>query len=295
MSTQRIELLKGDCLIELDKVADKSIQLVLIDPPYNISKDFWDYREDYYEFMEAVFIKLERKLNDNGSFFFFHNDFRIMANLDRIINERTSLKFKNFLIWNKRFEGSPKKGFLDGYIIREGLTCFNKMAEYMLFYTFDNSYKLKERRAELGVSQITISSEILSRTGGLTGWYSNLETGKNLPTRETIKPIEKHLGLTYDDIVPKFYNQKKDHSVWNYDLDSSKDVHSTPKPLDLLKNIILHTTDPDDIVLDCFAGTGSTGVACLQTNRKCILVEREETFIEVIENNIKKHSINTNQ
>ena len=55
---------------------------------------------------------------------------------------------------------------------------FNKMAEYILFYTFDNSYKLKEARTRLKVNQITISQEILSRTGGLTGWYSNLETGR---------------------------------------------------------------------------------------------------------------------
>ena len=250
------QIFNGDCLTELDKVQDKSVQLVLIDPPYNIGKDQWDnfgivkkgYQnhresytgESYYDFMEKVFIKLESKLKDNGSFFFFHNDFRIMSKLDLIIDEKTKLIQRNFLVWNKRFDGAKKKGFLDGFVVKGGLTCFNKMAEYMLFYTFDNSWKLRQKRLELNINQSTIAKEIKSKTGKVTGWYSNLETGKNLPTRETIVPIEKHLGLTYDDIVPKFYNQKSHHSVWEYDLDHKKEGHITPKPIELLKNIINH-------------------------------------------------------
>ena len=171
---------------------------------------------------------------------------------------------------------------MDGFVVKNEMHTFNKMAEYILFYTFDNSYKLKEARTRLKVNQITISQEILSKTGGLTGWYSNLETGKNQPTRETIKPIEKHLGLTYEDIVPKFNNMKTDHSVWNYDMAKRCPVHITPKPIDLLKNIITHTTDEGDMVLDCFAGSGSLGYACKQMGRNCILIEREENYCEYI-------------
>ena len=45
------------------------------------------------------------------------------------------------IVWNKRFEGSKKKGFLDGYVVKKDMHNWNKMAEYILFYTFDNSYK----------------------------------------------------------------------------------------------------------------------------------------------------------
>ena len=277
------QVIPGDALVELDKIEDKSINLICIDPPYNIGKDEWDYREDYYEFMNNIFIKLESKLKDNGSFFFFHNDFRMMAELDRLVQKNTSFVFRNFIVWNKRFDGSPKKGFLDGFIVRGGLNSFNKMAEYMMFYTFDNSWKLKEERTKRNVVQMTIGEEILSRTGGLTGWYSNIEMGKNYPTEETIKPITKHLGLTIDDIVPKFRNQKKHHSVWNYDLDAKKIGHITPKPVELIENIILHTTDENDVVLDCFAGAGSTAVACKNLNRNFIMIEREKKYCNIIE------------
>ena len=172
--------------------------------------------------------------------------------------------------------------FRSGFIQVEGLNNFQKMAEYMLFYTRrDLHLKLKERRLERGVKSLDISKEILSKTGGITGWYSNIETGKNYPTEETIVPITKYLGFEIDDLVPKFFNQKNSHSVWQFDFDSEKLGHLTPKPINLLKNIILHCTEPGDLVLDCFGGSGSTAIACLETNRKYYLIEREEKYIEI--------------
>lgn len=275
-------LIQGDCLEKLDDVPDKSAQTICIDPPYNIGKDTWDTIENYTEFITNVFVKLQRKMKDNGSLFMFHNDMEAISELMISIKKYTNFKFKQMIVWNKRFEGSSRKGFLDGYVVKNDMRMFNKMAEYILFYTFDNTAKLKEARARLNVKQTTISSEILSKTGGMTGWYSNLETGKNLPTRDTIKPIEKHLGLKFDDIVPKFRNMKTHHSVWNYDIAKRSKVHITPKPVDLLKNIILHTTDEGDMVLDCFAGSGSIGIACKELNRNCIMIEKEEKYCEYI-------------
>lgn len=289
----------------MKELPDKSVNLVCIDPPYNIGKDDWDnlgivkkgyggnkensYGNYYFDWMSEVFTQVQRVLKDNGSFFFFHNDFRMTAELDRRIQQETSFVLRNFIVWNKRFEGSPKKGFLDGYVVKSGLTSFNKMCEYIMFYTFNNSWKLKQKREELGVKQTTISREILSRNGNMTGWYSNIETGKNYVTKETIIPIEKHLGLTYDDLVPKFRNQKTDHCVWNYDLDSKKIGHVTPKPVSLLENIVLHTTDEEDIVLDCFAGSSSLALACINLKRNYIMIELEEKYCDISNKRIRKH------
>jgi site-specific DNA-methyltransferase (adenine-specific) len=289
-------LVQGDCLVELKKLADKSVDLILIDPPYNIGKDVWDdfgltkkgYKEkdyegeSYFDWMQEVFIELDRVMKDSGSFWFFHNDFRIMAELDRRIQENTSFEYRNFIVWNKLFPGSKQEGFLNGFLQVEGLKNFQKMAEYILFYTRkDLHLKLRERRVELGVKSSDIGNEILSKTGGFTGWYSNIETGKNYPTTETIIPITKHLGFTMNDLVPKFYNQKNSHSIWQFDFDSKKQGHLTPKPIELLKNIIVHCTDPGDLVLDCFGGSGSTAVACVETDRNYLLIEREQKYVEI--------------
>jgi DNA modification methylase len=281
-----MRLYRGDAFEQLDSIEPKSVQAIVIDPPYNIGKDTWDTIENYIEWLMNIVLKLQDKLKDNGSFFLFHNDMEQIADLMIQIRTRTRFVFRQMIVWNKRFEGSSKKGYLDGYIVKEGNHNWNKMAEYILFFTFDNSHKLKDARAARNVKQTTISSEILSKTGGMTGWYSNLETGKNYPTEETIVPITKHLGLTFDDIVPKFRNQKTDHSVWNYDMAPRTKIHITPKPVALLENIIKHVTDEGDTLLDCFAGSGSLGVACRNLKRDCILIEKEPKYCDWIEQTV---------
>lgn len=281
-----IKLYPGCCLEQLQKVANKSIQLICIDPPYNINKDEWDNIDNYVEWLTNVVALLETKLKNSGSFFIFHNEMETIAELILSIRQNTKLKLKQMITWNKRFNESRQKGYLDGYVVKNDMHMFNKMCEYILFYTFENHELIRQTRKEKNVSQMTISQEIRSRTGGLTGWYSNIETGKNHPTKETMVPITKHLGLEYDDVVPKFRNQKTSHSVWNYDMAKRNKVHITPKPIDLLENIIKHTTDEGDLMLDCFAGSGSFGKAAQNTNRNCILIEKEQKYCAFIQSEL---------
>ena len=281
-----IKLYPGCCLEQLQKVPNKSIQLICIDPPYNINKDEWDNIDNYVIWLTNIVVLLETKLKNSGSFFIFHNEMETIAELILSIRQNTKLKLKQMITWNKRFNESRQKGYLDGYVVKNDMHMFNKMCEYILFYTFENHELIRQTRKEKNVSQLTISREILSRTGGLTGWYSNIETGKNHPTKETMVPITKHLGLEYDDVVPKFRNQKTSHSVWNYDMAKRNKVHITPKPIDLLENIIKHTTDEGDLMLDCFAGSGSFGKAAQNTNRNCILIEKEKKYCAFIQSEL---------
>ena len=74
------KLYNGDCLEKLKLLEDKSVNLILIDPPYNIKKAKWDtWRtvEEYVNFMGQVFLECQRVLKDNGSFYFFHNDLNL--------------------------------------------------------------------------------------------------------------------------------------------------------------------------------------------------------------------------
>ena len=60
-----------------------------------------------------------------------------------------------------------------------------------------------------------------------------------------------------------------------------KAIHDTEKPVDLMKILIQNSTNENQIVLDPFMGIGSTGVACLNTNRKFIGIELDDTYFEV--------------
>ena len=117
----------------------------------------------------------------------------------------------------------------------------------------------------------------------------------DLPTKETYEEIKKipllnnsfkikeyeDLRQEYEDLRYTFNNQKKHHSVMNFEV-AKKQGHITPKPVDLLEYIIRTSSNEGDVVLDCFAGSGSTGEACINTNRHCILIEREDKYIDII-------------
>ena len=142
------QIICGDCLEVMKELPDKSVDLVVADPPYNISKaewDKWKRKEDYIEWMGQIFKECERLLKDNGSFYFFHNDMMQIKNLMQWLEDNTKFIFKQFIVWNKRFEGASNKGFLDGFIEVGGLRNYQQMAEYCLYYTFQD---------ETGLSQI---------------------------------------------------------------------------------------------------------------------------------------------
>ncbi len=58
--------------------------------------------------------------------------------------------------------------------------------------------------------------------------------------------------------------------------------HPSPKKVSEVTRILENISDEDQVVLDCFAGSGTTGLACKLLKRKCILIEREQKFCDVI-------------
>ena len=72
-------------------------------------------------------------------------------------------------------------------------------------------------------------------------------------------------------------------SVWNIQKDNVNDyVHATQKPVELSATAIVNTTNKNDVVLDLFGGSGSTLIACEQTNRKCYMMELDPHYVDVI-------------
>lgn len=65
-------------------------------------------------------------------------------------------------------------------------------------------------------------------------------------------------------------------------------LHPTQKPVELIEYLIKTYTNENDIVLDFTAGSGTTGVACMNTNRKCVLIEKEEKYCDIIVERLKQ-------
>ena len=65
-------------------------------------------------------------------------------------------------------------------------------------------------------------------------------------------------------------------------------LHQNQKPVDLLAFLINKSSKPNDTILDCFMGSGSTGVACLETNRNFIGIELEPKYYEIAKKRINE-------
>ena len=67
--------------------------------------------------------------------------------------------------------------------------------------------------------------------------------------------------------------------------------HPTQKPVKLIERIIMLGSNGGDLILDSCAGSGTTGVACMNLNRRCILIEKDEKYCEIIKNRLRDHCI----
>lgn len=314
-----IKLINNDCLKAMKNLKDNSVDLVLIDPPYNIGKDTWDKWktvELYVDFLKDVFLELQRVLKDNGSFYFFHNDFMQIVEIQNMINKETKFNFKQLIVWNKRFNEATKKYYLDNALKSNQDRNYRLMAEYALFYTFDdstgrkkidhdvNNYKTlreysKQVQDFIGLNKKSIIEKIGSRCDH---FFRSKSSQFSLPTEKTYKDLTNEFNLKsfsgykeyeelrqeYEELRYTFNNQKTHHSVWDYNISSKKDTggHITPKPIDLLENILLHSSNENDLLLDCFMGSGSTGVACKNLNRDFIGIELDKDYFEIAKNRI---------
>lgn len=80
----------------------------------------------------------------------------------------------------------------------------------------------------------------------------------------------------------QWYSDRKQTTVWEYDKPRSSADHPTMKPIPLMCYPINNSTMTNGIVLDPFLGSGSTLIACCQTNRICRGIELDPKFVDVI-------------
>ena len=99
--------------------------------------------------------------------------------------------------------------------------------------------------------------------------------------------------LDYDyQHEPIFYTWTKRHNyygkgrykttVWKFDKPRKCDLHPTMKPVELVAEALLNSSEEGDIVFDFFGGSGTTLVACEQLGRKCYMMEKDPKFVDVI-------------
>lgn len=105
-------------------------------------------------------------------------------------------------------------------------------------------------------------------------------------------------GMGYESIV---FTHAKGRSRWNgggrvgvfthnKNTPGGAHVHETQKPLPLMLELVELFTDPDEIILDPFCGSGTTGIACLRLGRRCILIEKDAKYAAVARERMEAES-----
>ena len=225
-----ITLWHGDCLELMKGFDNKSIDLVITDPPYKLNKttgsmtlssksDRWQGNLragdktanilnviQFSEWLPEVY----RVLKENSHCYVWVND----KNLVDLCNEaeKVGLRLHNILVWKKN-NCTPNRWYM-------------KNCEFIVF----------------------------------------LHKGRSFPI--------KNLG---------------DAQLFECDNINGKDkLHPTQKPITYLERLILNSSNELDTVLDPFMGSGSTGVACINTNRKFIGMELDNTYFEIAKKRIEE-------
>ena len=155
--------------------------------------------------------------------------------------------------------------------------CYRILKNNTAMYMFCNCDKVDFFKQELENAGFKIKNMII--------WVKNNWTAGDLKAQ---------FGKQYEIIFlvnkgRKYFNGKRITDVWMFDrISGKKQLHQNQKPVDLLKQCILKHSDENDIIFDGFMGSGSTGVACIETNRKFIGVELDKKYFEIAKERIEK-------
>jgi len=247
-----VKLFQGDCLEVMQDLIDDGVKvdLVLTDPPYGITSCKWDSIIPFDKMWDC----LNNLTYETTPIILFGSE-----------PFSSNLRMSN--IKNYKYDWIWKKNQCSGFMFAKKQPLRN-YENIMVFYNKQCAYNpIKETRDEK--PQTTLRRKYLpSRkewSGGIYGDFVSKTENKIAPE------------LSYPKQVQSFET-----------VHTSTRLHSSQKPEALLEYLIKTYTNEEDTVLDFTMGSGSTGVACLNTNRNFIGIEVEPKYYEIAEQRIKE-------
>jgi len=243
-------ILEGDCVAEMERLPDKSVDMIFADPPYNLQlggdlfrpeggrvdavDDEWDKFDSlaaYDAFTKAWLEQARRILKDNGSIWVigsYHNIYRVGSLL-----QDAEFWILNDIVWRKT---NPMPNFRG--------TRFTNAHETLI-------------------------------------WCAKDEKARYTFNYRAMKALNDDLQMRSDWLLPICAGAERVKGE-----DGAK-AHPTQKPEALLYRILLACTKPGDVVLDPFFGTGTTGAVARRLGRRWIGIERETAYVKVARERIE--------
>lgn len=298
-----IALAQGDSLELLRNVPSQSVSLILTDPPYHSTQKrniYGDttFKQDahYLDWLSQYAKEWKRILKPNGTLYCF-----CASEMSARIEVAFSHDFNilSHVVWTKPNEpgfdgwkGKMKKTALRQWYAHSERIIVAEPAREGNLHRSPLAALLKEARTKAGLSTYDLA-EIIGAYGKVNhgGAVSNWEAGRNVPSREQYQKLCNALMDTgklasmpiYEDAVRPFQvnGEVEFTDVWTFpSVRPYKGKHPAEKPLTMLEHIISASTFEGDIVLDCFAGSGSTAAAAHNLGRRSIAIEIEDQWCD---------------
>lgn len=231
------------------KVAENSIDLAIVDPPYNMKKADWDTFKSHDDFLNFTFAWIEAlipKLKHSSSLYIFNTPHNSAYILQFLIEQQ--MTFKNWIVWDKQ-DGisAPKTKYVNN---AETILFFTKGKHIFNFDDVREPYKSVDRMKHAEKKGILKNNK---------RWYPN--PGGRLCSEIWQFSSERH-------------NRKLNGKV-------QKMPHLTPKPTAMIERMVKASSNEGDLVLDCFMGSGTTAIASQNLNRAFIGCEKNKTYYEL--------------
>lgn len=269
------KIVLGDCLDLMSNVKDESVDLIYMDPPFytqTVQKlsdkqgkqysfdDSWATIEDYVEYIRLRFKECRRVLKDTGSIF-VHCDRNashyLKIALDKVFGEGS---FQSEIVWSYKRWSNSKKGLLNNHQI-------------IFFYSKTANFKFNTMYTDY--SETTNVDQILQDRVRDENGKSKYKTDGN----GVVVMGQAKKGVPLSDVweIP-YLNPKAKERVG----------YPTQKPIILLEQIIKLVTDEGDLVLDPFAGSGTTLVAAKMLNRNYLGFDISKDAVELTNSRLEE-------
>lgn len=301
-NSDRLSLTCGDALALLPLLPTASVDLVLVDPPYHSTKkqniygdaDF-AHDDEFLSWIQSLSREWKRVLRPNGSLYLFCSS-EMAPFIYVALSEDYNLQ--SMITWTK-----PNEPGYDGWrqkMKKSALRRWYPHTERIIFASpaTDGNLKraplghfLKDCRLKCGLTSKVLTA-LVGAYGEVNngGAVSNWETGRNIPSREQYTKIcdafceTGHIKLmpAYEDVVRAFTVDPKEPFIDTWDFMNVRQYsgkHPAEKPMDMLRHIVRTSSYEADVVLDCFAGSGSSLAAALSLGRHAIGVEIEDRWV----------------
>lgn len=234
-------IINDDCFNYLSKIESNSIDLILVDPPYLISKEsgFKNYSDNATDEIRKKFGNISIDFGDW---------------------DKQELDWD--LLFNEYYRILKKGGTLIFFFDIWKSSMIKEVAE-------KNKFKQLRICQWQKSNPVPINSKLNYLSNAIEYFFSFVKGGK--PT----------------------FNSEYDNGIYKYPIchGNERYDHPTQKPLELMKDLIRKHSNEGDLVLDTFAGTGTTGHAALLLNRKFILIEQNLEYYQIIQDRLNKVNI----